>query len=147
MQIHLTDETTEITDVLNLGASEAGFVCVFVWVIWNFGQWFKMGELFKMPRTAKRWEIWLLWLLLNTNRKSYVGSPAVPLNWILSMSDFERPTSSSLGLWWVIFRWFRFILLLTTDGALCLGVQWRHYIWLQATFKSQSHSEFEAYIS
>ncbi len=102
---------------------------------------------------AKRWEI-DMWLLLGTNRKSYVGSPTVPLD--LISSDLEGQVlvhSNFEGLYDISersrVRPYVTIKHLQETVYGCSTGKWHSRIWPWVTLKGQSqgHSDFEVFVS
>ena len=69
-------------------------MCVCVWGggVQNLALMIRDMRKFQVPITPKRWELDMQ-SLLDTNRKSYMGSPTAPLN--LTLSDLERSNSRS----------------------------------------------------
>ncbi len=71
-----------------------------VWEVWNFGPNNKRYEkVFQVPIITKRWEV-DMWFLLDTIRKSYMGSPTAPL--YLTLNNLERLNPWSLRFWSLI---------------------------------------------
>ena len=104
-------------------------------------------NILKASITHKRWKM-TMWLLLNINRNSYMGSPKAPLD--LTLSDLERCKVTQILKPYIAWRRrVRPCFTIKIKGKHIWGVLGHHHIWPWVTLKLERSKSlrFESLIS